>query len=58
MYDHNIPQCTTEHLRRVLTEIGTEPSDEQAAGMKTRIDAELARRAKHGEATVKTFKRS
>lgn len=57
MYDHNVPQCTTEHLRRVLTETGDMPAAPEEIAMMERIDKELKRRAKDGEATLKTFKR-
>ena len=56
MYDHNVPRCTTEHLRRVLGEIDATPLTAEAAAMKARIKAELQRRAKGGESTVKTYK--
>lgn len=56
MYDHNVPQCTTEHLRRVLAEIGPKPKGPQA-DLKARIDKELKRREVHGEAAIKTFRR-
>ena len=57
MYDHNVPQCTTEHLRRVLAELGPKPVAAKAREMKSRVEAELKRRAEHGEATLKTYRR-
>lgn len=57
MYDHNVPRCTTEHLHRVRHEIGSTSTDPVVIEMKSKIDAELKRRKKQGEATVKTLSR-
>ncbi len=57
MYDHNVPRCTTEHLRRVLRELGTKPAATKGKEMKAQIEAELKRRASLGEATLKTYRR-